>query len=553
MKQYLLLIGFTVFAFLFFIVNRGAYRGFFDGDDLDNIARGIDLRAGEVARATGNPVLKNSFRAAGLFMFFALAPSQRLNYRPYVTWIHATHLLTVLIVFFLLRRLGFSTPSAVFGTLFFGFNMAVFDIYWKPMFVLDLTCGLFCALAILAWLYDRWLISLLCFWLAFKCKEIAVMLPFVLLTFELTMGRRHWLKLLPFFVLSIAVIAQAAIANKGPQTAYTFHFTPEALVTTTVFYAPLLIALPMLVFACLALYNRSRALAAAGVATFLLFLAPLLFLPNRMNPAYLYVPLIGLSMLAAAALRSVWIAAIFFAVWLPWNFVEMRHKRVPLIAEQRENRSYVNAIADFIAKNGVSNAYVYDHDPDHINSWGVEGLIHILAPQSKTYSYDDALAGKIFSQPSLTMMRWHPELKKVVLALRNPDTAFQPYLIFGPETPEWQLSDGWWGYEGMRRWTKATATALLDRSPTAKVFELKALIAPQLIESGKQVHVDLSIDGKDLGTRAFTNEGWQLASWPLSEHLSGVTKVALNVSPTYQGAPDGSHPMGIAVTEFGFK
>ena len=51
------------------------------------------------------------------------------------------------------------------------------DAYWKPMYVFDLFCTTFCLASILLYAHGRWILSFIAFWLAYKSKELAVMLP----------------------------------------------------------------------------------------------------------------------------------------------------------------------------------------------------------------------------------------------------------------------------------------------------------------------------------------------------------------------------------------
>jgi len=48
---------------------------------------------------------------------------------------------------------------------------------WKPMYVFDLFCATFCLASILLYTHRRYVLSFVAFWLAYKSKELAVMLP----------------------------------------------------------------------------------------------------------------------------------------------------------------------------------------------------------------------------------------------------------------------------------------------------------------------------------------------------------------------------------------
>ena len=208
--------GLLAIAVLFLIANHGAYRGYFDGDDLDNISwsRGVDFPV--FARAFLNPFpnTPGNFRAVGQIMYMALGRGAPLSFPAYIAWVHGVHLLTALILFLLFRELHCTLAGTFAGTLFFALNPASFEIYWKPMYVFDLTAGLFCALALLSWIRGRWIVALLCFWLAIKAKESAVMLPFALAAYEWTVGSRRWKLLAPFFVIAAGLVSKAMLMNK---------------------------------------------------------------------------------------------------------------------------------------------------------------------------------------------------------------------------------------------------------------------------------------------------------------------------------------------------
>src|SRR5262249_3455869 len=139
------------------------------------------------------------------------------------------HLANVLLLWLLLRKLGFELAAAFAGALFFAFEIAVFDVYWKPMYVFDLLCGAFCLLSLLAY-RSNWIIpSLLAFWFAFRAKEVAIMLPVVLAAYEFSRGEKRWKRLVPFFAISLLLGIQALVANQSRDNDYTLRFSPVAI------------------------------------------------------------------------------------------------------------------------------------------------------------------------------------------------------------------------------------------------------------------------------------------------------------------------------------
>ena len=160
--------------------------------------------------------------------------------------------------------------------------MALFDDFWKPMYVFDVLCATFCLLSLWCYASERWVLSFAAFWLAYKSKELAVMLPAVLLAFEIWFGKRRWKPLVPFFLASLSFGVQGMLGNPNRDNDYTFRFTAAALAKTSVFYAGRIFLIPYLGFVtpAFALLARNRR-TWFGLAAMGLFLFPMLFLPGR--------------------------------------------------------------------------------------------------------------------------------------------------------------------------------------------------------------------------------------------------------------------------------
>ena len=150
-----------------------------------------------------------NFRPVGAFYYQVLGGYFGLDFPKFIAAIHALHLLNIWLFWLLARRLGLSPLAASAGAFFFGFHAALFDAWWKPMFVFDVLCATFSLLTLLSYAYNRWILSLVSFWLAYKSKELAVMLPAVLGCYELWFGKRQWKRLLPFFAISLLFGLQA--------------------------------------------------------------------------------------------------------------------------------------------------------------------------------------------------------------------------------------------------------------------------------------------------------------------------------------------------------
>jgi hypothetical protein len=130
-------------AGLFLIANRGAYRGFFSGDDFDNLANAREAQISYYGQALLKPrvVGEGTFRAVAHFYYFALVRVARLRYRPYVATIHLIHFFNIFLIWILARALGAARLGACAAATLFAFHATAFKIYWEPAYVFDLFAG----------------------------------------------------------------------------------------------------------------------------------------------------------------------------------------------------------------------------------------------------------------------------------------------------------------------------------------------------------------------------------------------------------------------------
>jgi hypothetical protein len=146
--------GFLLFFLLaaaFLVLNRSAYRGYFQDDEIGNISWTRLSPTSAYLWGALTPVYDQSYRAVGFFYFHLAERAFGLDFPKYVAVIHALHLLTVWLLWMTMRRLGISPVAAGAGCLFFALHAALFDAFWKPMYVFDLLCGTFCLASLLLW------------------------------------------------------------------------------------------------------------------------------------------------------------------------------------------------------------------------------------------------------------------------------------------------------------------------------------------------------------------------------------------------------------------
>ncbi len=371
---------------VFAILNHGAYKGYFRDDDLDTLAWATRAPASVWLKGFLSPLfLANNFRPSGHIVYALLGRLVRLNFLPYIAALQALHLLNACLLWLLARRLGLDWRTSGMSAAFFALNVAAFQAYWEPMYGFDVLSATFCLVSVLLYLDRRWVLSFAAFWLAYKSKELAVMLPFIFLYIELagsgwTGGARAWKRLLPFLVVALSFGIQGVLLNPNQSNTYAFHFTWAALGSTASYYGARVLLIPYggLLLAAAAALTRDRR-AWFGLLWCFLFFVPLLALPGRVSPAYVYVPEVGAALVVATAfskLRAVW-ALVFFAAWLPWNIRELRIDRRATLASAEQVRPYVESMQRYASAHPNPPVIVFENAPPDFHGWGITGAARL--------------------------------------------------------------------------------------------------------------------------------------------------------------------------------
>lgn len=424
------LILFVAFAALFLIVNRDAYRGYFQDDEIDNLSWAPFLSPLDFLKGTLTPRFQaNNFRPVGHYYFHAVEEVAGLEFPIYVGVIQAFHLLNVWLLWLVARRLGATPFPAAAACLFFGLHMALFDNFWKPMYVFDVLCTLFCLLSVWCYTRERWMLSFAAFWLAYKSKELAVMLPLVLAAYELWFGKRRWKPLAPFFLTSLSFGLQGMWNNPNRDNDYTFRFTAGAVAKTSVFYAGRVFLLPYLGFVvpAFALVTRNRR-TWFGLTMMGLFFFPMLLLPGRIYSAYCYLPftglaiaLTGLSEAAAGAVQPM-AMALFLALWLPMDIHELRQRRRETLSRDEGIRTWMNTVRRFAGGGERVDAFVFSGSPAGFQRWGVEGAIKYFYERNdiRIRSVDDADTGVGAQERRIARLMWDDRRKRLDITVGPP-------------------------------------------------------------------------------------------------------------------------------------
>ncbi|MDX2154532.1 MAG: hypothetical protein SFV54_27570 [Bryobacteraceae bacterium] len=543
---------------LFLIANRGAYKGYFQDDDLDNLSWTRDAQTSEFLTGLVDPRFsKFNFRPAGHLYYRILGATAALHYPPYVAVLQSLHLVNVIVLWFLARRLGATFVSAAAAVLFFAFHMAAFDAYWRPMYIFDVACGLFVLLSLHAYLRRRLILSVIAFWLAYKAKEVAILLPLALLAYEYWLGKREWKRLVPFFAISASFGLQAVFANRGSDSAYTLRFTPGAFLTCLQFYAGKIFLAPYAGFLLLpaVFFVRDKRFR-WGLLSFALLLAPMLFLPGRLFAVYLYVPLIALSLGLTAVFERLPPPALAAAMllWTGVNFNVMRTLRHDALTAAHENRAYVAEAKRFFERSPDVRTVVYDGAPRAMHRWGVEATMRLTSgrPGIGIVWMNDKQAWQALQTESVAVLSWFAPLQKLYAVTKKPGEPDRSAIRMSMETPIWQLTDGWFPLEGHFRWIKPYAAARLSLPPGARSFELTVNLGTVQHQEMGPPEVEVKLDGISIGRHAFTKTGGETRRWGLPTDLSSSPKVEFFTTPPYRPKNGDPRTLGVAVVAFGF-
>jgi hypothetical protein len=549
---------FFAMALLFLTANRGAYKGYFNDDDMDNLVQTRQAAWSEFGSAVVSPKISAfNFRPMGHAYYKVLGAWAGLNYRPYVAVLHGIHLLNVWLVWLLLRRMGAGVLPAAAGSLLFAFHMACFDGYWKPMFVFDVACATWVLLCLLLYLRGNWVLALIPYWLAYKTKEPAIALPVVLLAHEYILGERRWRRVVPFAVIAASFALQAIVGNRGSDNDYTLRFTLPAVWKTFRFYSSQILLLPYagVLLLGLALLVKDRR-ARFGLLCIALFLGPLWFLPGRLFAVYLYVPLIGAAV-AMAFLTETWkpvYVAAFFAVWIPFNYYWLREQRRAALTVAFENRPYVEAVGAYLPRQQGLRAVLYDGGPTGMNNWGMEGAIRWYQPDLAVQicPLNDPKAAEYLRGENLSVLSWDRARRRLIAATRRGGEPDPASIVMDTGNPVWLFGEGWYPLEGGFRWIGPEAKVRLRRPAGAREFFVRLNLGPVQQQEQGSVELEALVNGRTMGARTYKTVGWVEQRWEAPTDLPETVEVTLRVARPYKPSNGDPRLLGAAVTALGF-
>ena len=426
------------------------------------------------------------------------------------------------------------------------------------MYIFDVLCGFWVILSLLLYQRDRFFLSLLCAWLAFKSKEIELMLPVVLLLYEWFFGRQNnsgrlrWKPLVPFFLMSFSFGLQSLML-KGPETQYTIHLTAANLWSGITFYGGRLLYAPRsgLILSIGLLFLRVRVIT-FGVIGFWILMATMFGFPAQQAGAYLYVPLLMFAAAVAGVAQSKpWWAVLFLVFWVPASYEQLRAERKPIIAYHYDHIPYVHQILQSLAVHPAPTVVVYDGTPHEFGNFGQRGLFPFALARYdlQVYSTAEPEALEAIRRPGALLFTWDDLHLQVRTSSFAGEGREMSYVDFGKDNPFWQLKSGWRPLTGDCRWTDRRSVITL-RQPKGDVdFSMRVNLMPGQAEKLHQL-LRVSSGSQTIGEHRFTKSGVQTLKWPVSSGAESVKDFEISVDPAFHLLNyDG---LGVIICECGF-
>lgn len=292
-------------------------------------------------------------RPVGAAFLKALYQLFSVDHRSFQVALLAVHALNCVLLYMVAQRYATligALAAAVLAATWFSANTAA---GWSAA-IFDLLGATFCLAVVLLRIkalnarnaipYD--LAGALCYFLAIRTKEFAIGMIVVLLLMSVLVERQSlrrtlrelWPYLLVFAILAAKYGHLLAVAPRQAGDPYALTFSLAGVITNLDYFASALLygpsgAEPLWITAILAAFviafllsgSRARRVATWGIASFVVLLGPVLFLPARLDALYIYAPHFFVA-LAIGALVSGRVVPTAFAVVVVAGVIALPHR-----------------------------------------------------------------------------------------------------------------------------------------------------------------------------------------------------------------------------------
>ena len=450
------------------------------------------------------------------------------------------------------------------------------------------------------------------FILGFGSNEINVVFPALAALYAILTARRFFLSTLPMFAVSVLYSVVHQLARHDPSDYYydmDFHIR-SLIGTFWQYWRLLLLGVPtyadyrqwhlwsgnlavvtfssvLVLFAAWQAYRRIFA-PLFFLAWFFIVIGPLLPLHNHVTDYYLFIPALGIAMLAAhafaAAAKRIWtapIAVALAALYMYPSIVQGHRGTVAVFERAERSRALVESVAyakhvhpgKMILLDNVDDelywSTVYD-SPFRIFGWNdvymTPECLTLIKPDPHFGPIDPyvlpatAVAHAVKNGDALVYEIENRKLRNITrtyaaIVRAQPDPPLASFIDVGVPHFESQIGEGWYGVENGFRWSTQHAIVYLPgpSSPGQKLTVHGS--APDVQTKKGPLHFALSIDGRQQPVKTIGRDNADFHfDYDLPADLVGRPKVevAFTLDRTVRVSTDDRN-LGIVFGEFSVK
>ena len=541
-----------------------------------------------------------------------------LHARAYHEWIFANQLVDIALLMIVTRKLTQSALAGFLAPMIWLCSIAlVTPLVWASAYN-EVQCATFLLLGLYLFIrytetgrksfyWGVWGV----FVLGFGSNEINVVFPAIAALYAILFARQYWRGTIPLFLVSgVYAVVHEAVRVRTSDYYYDMDYHVPSLANTLWQYWKILLALPgfvtfrhlqdwigvaglivlsaaLLGFAIWQAFAK-RFLPLFFLGWFLIVLLPLLPFHNHVTDYYLFVPAIGVAMLAAYGVSVAWkrgwawpLAAALVLIYAIPSGMQVRVFARSVFERGERTRHLVQSVA-YAKKIHPGKTILLDNVDDQLFWSGVYGSPFqilgwhdvFMTPECVTMIRPDPHFGPIdpYVLPAAAVARSLEEGTAVVYAvednrLRNvtrtytalveahPSPPLAPFIDVGASYFQSQVGEGWFGIEDGFRWSGKHAVVYLPgpASP-GKKLTVHGYAADVQTKIGP-LRFELTIDGRPQPAHVIDQKSPEVHfEYDLPADLVGKQRIEVSFTLDRTiSVPGDERQLGLAFGQFGVQ